>query len=80
MNQTTNRRHEIYCKGRFSSSGITPCMRNFSHIGKWSDVELVEHQKWEEVQDTDKDHWIGFEIGSKFELLQEKGVDITNDQ
>jgi len=55
-------------------------MRNFSHIGRWNDVELVEHQKWEEVQDTDKDHWIGFEIGSKFELLQEKGVDITNDQ
>jgi len=73
MNQITN---IIYCKGRYTIHGRTPCIIDFEHIGKWGDEELHAHQEFEEEKDTKTDWWIGFDTDKKFENLKEKVVNI----
>jgi len=75
MNQTTN---IIYCKGRYSAGGRTPC--TFEHIGHWGDKELVEHQKEEESKDTKQEWWIGFDTDKKFENLKTKVEEVHEER
>lgn len=75
MNQITK---IIYCKGRYSARGRTPC--DFEHFGNWGDKELIEHQKEEEAKDTKKEWWIGFDTDKKFETLKTKVEEIHEER
>lgn len=78
MNPTT--KYEIYCKGRYHAiDGLHKCHKSFSHIGNWNDPELIEHQKWEEIQDSKKDWWVGYDINTKFEMLKDKTNEVQED-
>ena len=70
----------IYCVGRyFKNCGHKVCETGFSHIGKWGDKELVEHEKLEQQVDNEDNWHVGFEVDNKFLNLQEKVEYIRGD-